>query len=40
MSEDGEYIMRCGIIDFLTEFNLQKDIENKWKSTLHQVHKD
>lgn len=32
MSADGMYLYYIGIIDYLQEYNLGKQLENKWKS--------
>lgn len=34
-SQDGEYKYKLGIIDFLTEYNAAKKIENTWNNMIH-----
>jgi hypothetical protein len=36
-SIDGDYRFKVGIIDFLTEYNTFKNLENVFKSTIHHV---
>ena len=34
MSEGGKYIYHIGIIDYLQDFNMDKWVENQYKSTI------
>ena len=36
-SIDNKFILRMGLIDFLTLYDFQKGIENKLKSSIYQV---
>lgn len=35
LSQDGEYRYKIGIIDFLTEYNAVKKIENTWNNMVY-----